>query len=93
MRPAKLPLDRTELLVLSYELHHEENHLKQEPSSSIMCRILMIYLLSTSHGQLLFRILAATLPSAVRTGLLPADGARIHPPCGMSAEKREESII
>ena len=30
MRPAKLPLDRTELLVLSYEVHHEENYLKQE---------------------------------------------------------------
>ena len=30
MHPAKLPLDRTELLVLSYEVHHEENYLKQE---------------------------------------------------------------
>ena len=30
MRPAKLPLDRTEPLVLSYEVHHEENYLKQE---------------------------------------------------------------
>ena len=30
MRPAKLPLDRTELLVLSYEVHHKENYLKQE---------------------------------------------------------------
>ena len=48
---------------------------------------------STSHVQLLFRILAATLPSAVRTGLLPADGARRHPPCGMSAEKQEKPSI
>ena len=33
MRPAKLPLARTELLVLSYEVHHEENYLKQEHES------------------------------------------------------------
>ena len=30
MRPAKLPLERTELLVLSYEVHQKENYLKQE---------------------------------------------------------------
>ena len=40
----------------------------------------------------LFRTLATTSPPAVRTGLLPADGETSHPPCGMSAEKRANSI-
>ena len=79
------------LIWSSYAVHHEKDYLQNEHYKLYHYAVLHDVVLSTSHVLLLFRTLAATLPLAVRTGILPADGARSHPPCGMSAEKRTYS--
>ena len=61
------------LIWSSYAVHHEKDYLQNEHYKLYHYAVLHDVVLSTSHVLLLFRTLAATLPLAVRTGILPAE--------------------